>query len=90
MVLGWTLSAAVGLAIVYGLYPYVDPSKVPEVSSLLKMTYGPLHRTAWACVIAWIIFACSRGYGGKLIFNRQSVSTHFDLVHIFITHMQVL
>ena len=70
--LGWTLSAVVGLAIVYGLYPYVDPSEVPEISSLLKMTYGPLHRTAWACVIAWIIFACSRGYGGKFIFNRHS------------------
>jgi hypothetical protein len=35
-----------------------------EISSVVKMTYGPLHRTAWACVIAWIIFACSRGYGG--------------------------
>ncbi|XP_046461507.1 nose resistant to fluoxetine protein 6-like [Daphnia pulex] len=68
VVLGWILSAAVGLAIVYGLAPYVDPSKVPEVSSLLKMTYGPLHRTAWAFVITWIIFACSRGYGG--IVNR--------------------
>ncbi|EFX85286.1 hypothetical protein DAPPUDRAFT_314000 [Daphnia pulex] len=64
VVLGWTLSSAVGLAIVYGLTPYVDPSKVPEISTLLKMTYGPLHRTAWAFVIAWIIFACSRGYGG--------------------------
>jgi hypothetical protein len=65
--LGWTLSAAVGLAIVYGLTPYVDPSKVPEISPLLKMTYGPLHRTAWAFVIAWVIFACSRGYGGSVL-----------------------
>lgn len=62
--IGWTLSIAVGLAIVYGLAPYVDESTVPEISPALKMTYGPLHRTAWACVIAWIIFACSRGYGG--------------------------
>ena len=67
VVLGWILSAAVGLAIVYGLAPYVDPSKVPEISSLLKMTYGPLHRTAWAFVITWIIVACSRGYGGIII-----------------------
>uniref|UniRef100_A0A0P5TA70 Nose resistant to fluoxetine protein n=1 Tax=Daphnia magna TaxID=35525 RepID=A0A0P5TA70_9CRUS len=62
--LGWTLSTAVGLAIIYGLTPYVDQSKVPEVSPVVQMTYGPLHRTAWAFVIAWIIFACSRGYGG--------------------------
>jgi hypothetical protein len=64
---GWTLSLAVGLAVVYGLSPYVDQSKVPEISFAIKITYGPLHRTAWACVIAWIIFACSRGYGGRPI-----------------------
>ncbi|EFX71086.1 hypothetical protein DAPPUDRAFT_60562 [Daphnia pulex] len=62
--LAWTLSTAAGLEIVYGLTPYVDESKVPEISSAVSMTYGPLHRTAWAFVIGWIIFACSRGYGG--------------------------
>lgn len=62
--LGWTLSTAVGLAVVYGLAPYVDQQEVPEISPAVKMTYGPLSRTAWACVIAWIIFACSHGYGG--------------------------
>ena len=67
MVLGWTLSAIIGFSIVYGLYPYVDQSKVPELSPLLNMTYGPLHRTAWAFVITWIIFACSRGYGGIIM-----------------------
>lgn len=58
------LSTAVALAIVYGLSPYVNQSTVPEISFAVKISYGPLHRTAWACVIAWIIFACSRGYGG--------------------------
>ena len=62
---GWVLATAVGLAIIYGLTPYQDARKVPEISPLLKMTYGPLHRTAWSMVIGWIIFACSRGYGGK-------------------------
>lgn len=63
--LAWTLSTAAGLAIVYGMKPYVDESKVPEISLAVSMTYGPLHRTAWAIVIGWIIFACSRGYGGQ-------------------------
>jgi peptidoglycan/LPS O-acetylase OafA/YrhL len=62
--ISWTLSTAAGLAIVYGMTPYVDESKVPEISSAVSLTYGPLHRTAWAFVIGWIIFACSRGYGG--------------------------
>ncbi len=65
MILGWVLSTAVGLAIIYGLSPYLDESEVPDIDPILKMTYGPLHRTAWGMVIAWIIFACSRGYGGK-------------------------
>ncbi|XP_032794832.2 nose resistant to fluoxetine protein 6 [Daphnia magna] len=62
--LGWTLSTIVALAIIYGLTPYVDRSQVPEISSAVSMTYGPLHRFAWGIVIGWIIFACSRGYGG--------------------------
>lgn len=52
------------IAVVYGLAPYVDQSEMPDISSTVSIIYGPLHRTAWACVIAWIIFACSRGYGG--------------------------
>lgn len=64
--LGWTVSAVVGLAVLYGLTPYLDPSKVQEIDPIVKMTYGPLHRTAWAMSIAWIIFACSRGYGGTV------------------------
>lgn len=72
--LGWTLSTAVGLAIVYGLTPYVDQSEVPEVSPVVHMIYGPLHRAAWAFVIAWIIFACSRGYGGICHLNFDYIS----------------
>jgi hypothetical protein len=78
--IGWTLSAIVALAIVYGLFPYVDQFKVPEISSAVKMTYGPLHRTAWACVIAWIILACSRGYGGIYFWINISSGFRSDYV----------
>ena len=80
--LAWTLSTAAGLAIVYGMTPYVDESKVPEISSAVSMTYGTLHRTAWAFVIEWIIFACSRGYGGK------STENHFLIKYLpLCTHL---
>ena len=64
MALGWILSTAVGMAVIYGLYPYVDESKVPEIDPAISMAYGALHRTAWALVLVWIILACTRGYGG--------------------------
>ena len=61
---GWCLSTVVALAIVYGLTPYLDETEVPDIAPVIQFTYGPLHRTAWAMVIGWIIVACSRGYGG--------------------------
>ena len=62
--IGWCLSTVVALAIVYGLVPYLDETEVPDIAPIVQFTYGPLHRTAWAMVIGWIIVACSRGYGG--------------------------
>ena len=64
MALGWTLSIGVLVAVLYGMYPYIDENKVPEIDPAIAMTYGPLHRTAWAVALAWLVFACSRGYGG--------------------------
>ena len=61
---GWCLSTVMALAIVYGLTPYLDETEVPDIKPIVKLTYGPLHRTAWGMVIGWIIVACSRGYGG--------------------------
>jgi len=28
--------------------------------------YAGLHRSVWALSVAWIAFACTTGYGGKL------------------------
>jgi hypothetical protein len=74
--MGWVVSIAVGAAVIHGMKPnVVVPSGINEISSDLLMVFGPLHRTAWACVMAWIIIACSRGYGGIVLLNRQSVQS---------------
>jgi hypothetical protein len=51
----------------------VNEELVPTINWAVKMTYGPLHRTAWALVLGWIIVACIHGYGGEkpLKMNKQ-------------------
>ena len=64
---GWTIAIATGLAIVYGL-------DVPDIffdgktfSMAENILYGGFHRLAWAMAVSWVIFTCSRGYGGRYI-----------------------
>lgn len=64
MTVGWTLSIVIGLAVVYGMVPYLNPSE--EMSDFVRVSYGSLHRLTWAACVAWVIFACIHGYGGKI------------------------
>ena len=59
---GWTFAVATGMAIVYGL----DLPSGRTLSMIENILYGGLHRLAWAILVSWVIFACSRGYGGLL------------------------
>ena len=58
------MSVAIILAVIYGLIPYVDENTVPVIDPKISLVYGSLHRTAWALAVAWIVFACTKGYGG--------------------------
>ena len=31
-----------------------------------NILYGGFHRLAWSIAVAWVIFTCCRGYGGKV------------------------
>ena len=65
---GWTIAFATGLAIVYGLdIPsiYYDGKTVSMTENIL---YGGFHRLAWAMAVSWVIFTCSRGYGGTFVY----------------------
>ena len=65
VVLFWTLSAVIAASIIYGLTPYLNEALVPTIDWAVTITYGPLHRTAWALIVAWVIVACIHGYGGE-------------------------
>ena len=66
MAIGWALATAVGLAVVYGLVPYLNEEEVPEMNSFARVSYGSLHRLAWSIAVGWLIFACVHGYGGPV------------------------
>jgi len=64
----WLYSTFTGLAVVYGLAPFLDQSQVVTLPSGLRILYGSLHRVTWAIALGWVVFACIKGYGG--VVNR--------------------
>jgi hypothetical protein len=46
------------------MVPYLNEIEVPEMNDVARVSYGSLHRFAWASFVAWIVFACIHGYGG--------------------------
>ncbi|KAK7482994.1 hypothetical protein BaRGS_00025771, partial [Batillaria attramentaria] len=65
--LGWLLAVAVGLTCVYVNYDDIEgisKTFVPNWSIDEAAVYEGFSRPAWACAVAWVIFACCTGYGG--------------------------
>ena len=40
-------------------------SGMEDPSKFIHAFYGGFHRAAWALALGWLIFACTRGYGGE-------------------------
>ncbi|KAF7388052.1 hypothetical protein HZH66_010819 [Vespula vulgaris] len=59
VVIGWLLSSACLLSLLYGLYE-------AELAPVTAAAYSSLSHSAWALGLAWIIIACSTGYGGYI------------------------
>src|ERR1700761_3309324 len=57
----WVLSIAVNLGITFLTWPWLNGKSYHNWPSVL---YGSTHRTIWALSWAYILFACSLGFGG--------------------------
>ncbi|KAG7164087.1 O-acyltransferase like protein-like [Homarus americanus] len=65
-ILGWLLSAAVALAVLYGMADYdtlEDPVLLPVAPSII---YAGFSRASWCAALVWVVFACHTGYGGPI------------------------
>ena len=58
------LATACNLAVLYGLVDYHGGLLTP-LPLRLNAFYQACSRMAWGLGLAWVIFACCRGYGGK-------------------------
>jgi peptidoglycan/LPS O-acetylase OafA/YrhL len=64
VILAWFLALTTLLAVVFGPHSVHRP-QINE-TALQSAFYTALSRVAWSIAIAWLIFACTHGYGGAI------------------------
>ena len=62
--LGWLMSAALALSVVYGVYHARVTG--PDLATPLGKLNTSLSRSAWSLSMAWVTLACVRGWGGPV------------------------
>uniref|UniRef100_A0A8D7ZYQ8 Nose resistant to fluoxetine protein 6 n=1 Tax=Culex pipiens TaxID=7175 RepID=A0A8D7ZYQ8_CULPI len=63
--LGWLTSLAIMIACLVGAYGTNHPNS-HQNGFLVDALYETGRHVLWACSVAWIIFACTTGYGGPI------------------------
>ena len=63
ILLGWSIAATLMLSCQYGLYGTWSDTAV--MSDHVYHLYEAVSKTAWSAGLAWVIFACVTGNGGK-------------------------
>ena len=84
---GWIISILFSLIPLCGLALLFEENtlyyRLPNFSPLVQIGYGAFHRSVFALSFAWIIFACTRQYGGKFQFYKQINYFIFKQVWLF-------
>ncbi|XP_001656258.2 nose resistant to fluoxetine protein 6 [Aedes aegypti] len=65
VILGWTLSLAALVGCIVGAH-YVNQPFPNTHAQIFDALYESLKHVVWAFGVAWIIFACTNGYGGPV------------------------
>merc|ERR1712136_70636 len=66
VVMGWILCAICGFLLIYGFYFFHSPKFSALEPQSLTAFYLCMQRPAWAFCLAWVVVACSSGYGGLI------------------------
>ena len=61
---GWLTATGVALSLIYGLYGVTSEQEMTTVQ--VAAFYNAVSRPLWGACVAWVIIACTSGYGGNL------------------------
>ena len=67
---GWVVANGLGFAVVYG--PYSQTQYTWKMVD--RIVYDAMFRLVWAIALAWVIFACHNGWGGKTQINLRATT----------------
>ena len=67
LLIGWCIAAVTGLLLICGIRGYYGFHTVTLGGKTESLLYIGLCRFAWSVVVAWVIFVCAQGYGGKFL-----------------------
>ena len=64
--IGWALAITIGVSVIYGLYGYYkDVPTITQGGKAESLIYIGVSRFAWSVALAWVIFVCAVGHGGR-------------------------
>ena len=58
------MATGIGIGVIYGLETTEFLETGQEKTQIEANFYAGFHRFFWAVALSWIVFSCSKGYGG--------------------------
>ncbi|XP_074616380.1 nose resistant to fluoxetine protein 6-like [Acropora palmata] len=91
-VVGWLVATALGVLVVYGIYGETKKGGT-QFNKAENIAYGTFSRFTWGLALAWVIYACNKGYG-SLVDKLLSASYWIPLSRMtysaYLVHPMVL